>query len=213
MNGESLGYLSTGGAEAGHPTSEERAEREATTGRAAHRQRAALVWVLGSEEYGVTWSELSKSEGWHHGQATSALSNLHRRGLIARLKDSRWGSSVYVSPEFVGGRETEEQGRKYSATRLARDVPLNVLREALRIATEPSPDERTSEPGNLFRGPFPVPSVPVPPEVVALLRYPLSITGSFEIAKRLDEEYGPGLVIRTDVSVDGWMVLARNDSN
>jgi hypothetical protein len=213
MNDETLGYLGTAGAEAGHPTSEDRAEQEATTGRAARRQMEALSAVDAAGWEGLTWYELAVATGWHHGQATSALSNLHRRGMLARLKESRQGSGIYVVPELVSDRETMKQGRRYSADTLARDVPLAVLREALRIATAVPPHERTPEPVRGFTGPFPAPEVPVPAEVVALLRYPLSINGSVGITSQLDKEYGPGLLIRTDVPVDGWMVLAREKSN
>lgn len=140
-----LVYDGTGGAEAGHVTSTDRAERERANGMTAFRQAAAFGEVRGSGLYGVTWKELADARGWHHGQASGALSALHRRGMILRLEESRNRCGVYVLPEHVAGRATVEQGRRYDARTLARDVPLGVLREALRIAETPPPNERTTE--------------------------------------------------------------------
>lgn len=133
------------GAEAGHATSEARAEREAANGTTAFRQAAALGEVRQARAHGVTWKEVADARGWHHGQATSALSTLHRRGFIVRLEETRQGCGVYVLPEYAGDRPTVAQGRRYDAQTLARDVPLDTLREALRIATMPPPNERTTE--------------------------------------------------------------------
>jgi hypothetical protein len=131
--------------EAGHQTSTDMREAEATSGKAAHRQAGALAEVDDAEFHGATWAEVAKARGWHHGQASSALSTLHRRGLIARLEASRDGCGIYVTPEYVHGRPTVPQGRRFDALTLARDVPLETLREALRIAETPAPNERTTE--------------------------------------------------------------------
>lgn len=50
----------------------------------------------------------------HHGTISGALSNLHQKGLVARLKERRSRCQVYVVPEFVGDRETAPHGRKKS---------------------------------------------------------------------------------------------------
>ena len=41
-----------------------------------------------------------------------AVSNLHKKGLIARLAEKRGKNKIYVMPYNVDGRETETQGRK-----------------------------------------------------------------------------------------------------
>ncbi len=200
---EALGYNGTAGGEAGHSTSTDRAEAEANNGKGAYRQAAALGEVSQSGFVGVTWKELADARGWHHGQCSSALSNLHRRGMIARLDEARHGCGVYVLPENVHGRETVAQGRRYDSQTLARDVPLAVLQEALRIALGPDPWATVKATMSSSS------RMPVPSEAVAVLRYPVSLDGASAIGKALDKEYGPGLVIRTDGVVVGWMVLAR----
>lgn len=54
--------------------------------------------------------------------------------------------------------------------------------------------------------------LPVPTEVIALLRMPISITPLAEIVPRLDAAYGQGLVIRTDLAIEGWLVIALPQS-
>ena len=48
----------------------------------------------------------------HHGTISGAVSNLHKKGLIARLAEKRGKNKIYVMPHNVDGRETETQGRK-----------------------------------------------------------------------------------------------------
>ena len=55
---------------------------------------------------GITWKELGRELGLHHGQASGALSNLHRSDLIVRLIDRRERCGVYVLPMYANGRET-----------------------------------------------------------------------------------------------------------
>lgn len=138
------GILYEASGEAGHSTSTDMREAESANGTTAVRQAAALGEVRQRGREGVTWKELAEARGWHHGQASSALSHLHHRGMVVRLEETRGRCGVYVLPEFVEFRATVQQGRRYDALTLARDVPLDTLREALRIATEPSPNERTT---------------------------------------------------------------------
>lgn len=60
-------------------------------------------------ERGLTWRELGDMFGLHHGQASSALSNLHRTGGAVRLQERREGSGVYVTPGNVRDRPTAQR--------------------------------------------------------------------------------------------------------
>jgi hypothetical protein len=59
---------------------------------------------------GVTVVDMRRMFSWHHGQASSALTNLHKAGRIVRLAEKRDRCKVYVLPEHVLGRTTEEMG-------------------------------------------------------------------------------------------------------
>lgn len=99
------------GYSAGVNTSQERAEGEDRDGTTARRQQSVLRLLDHQGSYGATWRDVAGAYGYHHGQASSALSGLHKAGKIARLTERRDRCHVYVLPEHVGGRETQEQGR------------------------------------------------------------------------------------------------------
>lgn len=72
----------------------------------------AQAWVLRSAAnlgaQGVTIVDLrSWFSEMHHGTLSSALTNLHRDGRLARLVDKRDRCHIYVLPEHVGDRPTE----------------------------------------------------------------------------------------------------------
>lgn len=96
----------------GSDTSRERVEREDADGTTARRQSETLSWLGTARHLGMTVKEVSQRKDWHHGQASSALSVLHKEGRIARLKERRDRCAVYVLPEYVYGRETAPHGRK-----------------------------------------------------------------------------------------------------
>lgn len=124
----------------GSQTSRERAETEDRGGVTSQRQEQVLAGLGMVGTRGLTWKELAGSQGWHHGQASGALSTLHKTGHIARLTERRDRCQVYVLPEHVNGRETAEQGR-------AAADPDVVKREQFRVVgmTYPS-GQRDSEP-------------------------------------------------------------------
>ena len=72
-------------------------------------QYATRDWLRNTGVSGATWKELAEATGMHHGSASGFLSNLHRLGEIKRLSQRRDGCKVYVYPEFVLGRVTEER--------------------------------------------------------------------------------------------------------
>lgn len=114
---EPVGYLQpdgstyTGG-HSGSTTSEERAVREAVDGTKAQREKDTL-WLLGTRRIaGLTVKEIRDITGWHHGQASSVLSTLHKAGKIDRLISRRDRCAVYVLHGYADGRETVPHGRK-----------------------------------------------------------------------------------------------------
>jgi hypothetical protein len=88
----------------GSDTSRDRARRDDTTGATNDRQAAVLRYLRMKRIDGATWKELADHFEWHHGQASGALSNLHKAGLIARLTETRDRCAVYVIPSLVAGR-------------------------------------------------------------------------------------------------------------
>jgi hypothetical protein len=101
-----LPYAGTSGW-SGTETSRQRAEHEDTTGITGARQRETLTLVQQGGYNGMTVRELRSVTGWHHGQASSVLTLLHKAGAIARLSATRDRCKVYVHPDSVLGRETE----------------------------------------------------------------------------------------------------------
>jgi len=99
-----LPYAGTSGW-SGTDTSKERAVQEDKNGTTGLRQRQTITHVRHQEVRGLTWKELSEITNWHHGQASGALSILHKEGLIARLVERRNKCTIYVTPEFVNGRK------------------------------------------------------------------------------------------------------------
>jgi hypothetical protein len=92
----------------GSDTSRDRAEHDDSTGVTTERQRMVLTMLEDARVRGLTWKELADQAGWHHGQASGALSVLHQVGLIERLAERRNRCHPYVLPIWVLGRETQQ---------------------------------------------------------------------------------------------------------
>lgn len=75
------------------------------------RALKTLRFLYERRELGATWFELAEHYGWHHGQASAALSTLHRDNRISRLTEKRGKSFVYVDSMFVDARETSKYGK------------------------------------------------------------------------------------------------------
>ena len=110
MTGPVLPYAGTSGW-SGSDTSKARAERDDRTGVTANRQAQVLRLLRIAAENGVTWREVASAMGLHHGQASGALSGLHKAGVIERLGNARQRCAVYVLPEYVHGRVTKPYKR------------------------------------------------------------------------------------------------------
>lgn len=91
----------------GSDTSELRARSEDANGTTAKRQRIVLDYARQQQSLGITWKDLADLFGWHHGQASGALSVLHKAGELDRLAETRSRCKVYVLPRYVNDRPTE----------------------------------------------------------------------------------------------------------
>lgn len=89
----------------GSETSKERAENADASGETSENQAFTLKALKTVGDDGMTWQELSALTGWHHGKSSGALSNLHKGRQIQRLKQRRGGCQIYVSNDYVNGRE------------------------------------------------------------------------------------------------------------
>lgn len=99
-----LTYAGTSGW-SGTDTSEERARREDSSGKTLHVQSIVMAHVSRQGMDGRTVAELRRAlPQMHHGSISSALTNLHRAGMLVCLTEKRERCHVYVRPEFVNGR-------------------------------------------------------------------------------------------------------------
>ncbi len=121
-----LPYAGTSGW-SGSESSRARAAADDSTGATAHRQSVVLRSLGAAGHAGLTWRELSGQTGWHHGQASGALSALHKSGRIARLREARGRCKVYVLPQFADGRPTEPHGHRRGAAEAERMAVLEWL--------------------------------------------------------------------------------------
>jgi len=104
-----LPYAGTSG-HRGSDTSEARAKRDDRSGRTRDRQTDTLTCLARTQDLGLTWKELAHMMGWHHGQASGALSVLHKTERISRLTETRNRCKIYVLPEWEMARPTEPHG-------------------------------------------------------------------------------------------------------
>ena len=99
----------------GTDTSKARADHDDVFGNTSARQQYVLNLLRARGAEGATWREVADLSMMHHGQASSALSTLHKADKIARLTEKRDKCRVYVLHEYVYERETDSQGRKPKA--------------------------------------------------------------------------------------------------
>ena len=94
-----------GSGHAGNATSRERQLAEDAKGLTEGRQKMALNAVTAAGANGLVVSELELILAVGHGQASSALSHLHRAQKVVRLRDRRNKQELYVLPDYVNGRK------------------------------------------------------------------------------------------------------------
>jgi hypothetical protein len=92
--------------------SEDARRADDESGATTKRQLEVIVILRALGPRGATWAEVSNYTGHHHGTVSGALSALHKEKRIARLTERRNRCSIYVMPEYVEDRETQEQGRR-----------------------------------------------------------------------------------------------------
>lgn len=117
----------------GSSTSEDRAVTEDGNGTTRRRQQQVLELAVARGTHGVTVAEARTILDLHHGQASGALSVLHKEGVLLRLTETRHRCKVYVAHDFVAGRETESSGRtrgSQQAIEAERQRILDALAEA-----------------------------------------------------------------------------------
>lgn len=135
-----LPYPSPQGPTSGFPegvaTAEEHVRQIDADGRTAKQQTRTLRALAAVGSVGLTWRELDAQTGWGHGPTSRVLSNLHKAGKIARLTERRPRSFVYVLPEYVNGRETQEQGRPRRTTTEALALRLLQTEHQIKLIRE-----------------------------------------------------------------------------
>lgn len=98
---EPLGGLFAYNGTQGHvdrPASRDRAENEAR-GEAVDRSLDVLK-LLRQYPLGLTWKDVADHLGYHHGQASGTLSNLHKSGRVFMLSIKRGKSHPYVHADY-----------------------------------------------------------------------------------------------------------------
>lgn len=108
----------------GSDTSRERARQDDRQGITRDRHEKLMAYMPARRWEGTTWFELADDLGWHHGEASGALTRAHRIGALLRTTDRRGKgkqSLVYVLPEYLGDR-SHTPYRSRSAAKLARET-------------------------------------------------------------------------------------------
>lgn len=117
-------YAGTSGYARGSVASEDRARTEDADGTTSARQRAVLAYVGFRGAHGATWREVANALELHHGQASAALSVLHKEERLVRLVERRGGrSQIYVTPGFVLDRDTAPHKSRLGVDDLPADDP------------------------------------------------------------------------------------------
>ena len=88
----------------GSETSRERAEWQDEVGITSARDNNTLERLARAGADGLTWRELAREAGYHHGEASGTLSRLHYVDAVARLTERRDRCQVYVLPVHVNDR-------------------------------------------------------------------------------------------------------------
>jgi predicted transcriptional regulator len=103
------------------PTSVARAIREDDSGVTSRRQSDILDLLASIGARGATWKDVARELGLHHGQASGALSTLHKAGLVFALtKETRHGCQPYVHGQFRHLYTADERADSPATTKAGR---------------------------------------------------------------------------------------------
>lgn len=117
--------------------SRERAHREVKDGTLGKRLDAVLHLLDQRGIIGATWQEVANALGLHHGQASGALSTLHRMGLVFSLRDKRNKCHPYVHGRLRHMFYREQRNDSPSVTKAGlRRALLDELHSTCVIASE-----------------------------------------------------------------------------
>jgi hypothetical protein len=116
------------------PTSADRARREDSNGTTSKRQKAVLDALIDAGARGATWKDIADTLHLHHGQASGALSTLHKAGLVFALTKPRNGCQPYVHISFKGQYFPSERNDSPATTKAGRRrAALEELHSAVSI--------------------------------------------------------------------------------
>lgn len=102
--------------------------------RAALQPKVIAVLAFAGRD-GSTVAQLRRLlPGAHHGSISSALTNLHRSGDLARLSTVRGGCKVYVLTGYIDGRTTETPSTSKDAARTRYQAMVEAI-NAMEIST------------------------------------------------------------------------------
>lgn len=117
--------------------SRERAHREVKDGTLGNRLEAVLDLLEQRGIIGATWQEVANALGLHHGQASGALSTLHRMGLVFSLRAKRNKCHPYVHGRLRTMFATDQRNDSPSVTKAGmRRALLNELHTVCAVAKE-----------------------------------------------------------------------------
>ena len=117
----------------GADTSRDRAEHERDSGELSHRLKVVLDMLDVVGVRGATWKEMAGFTGWHHGRVSSALSNLHKQGLVFTLTSRRDNCHPYVHSDYLPHWSPGKVNLRPAANR---NAPLLKELEAVAAAAE-----------------------------------------------------------------------------
>lgn len=128
-------YAGKSGHVAQSETSSARANSEDAEGITVQRQRDVLHFIETRGSRGATWREVAEHLNLHHGQASGALSTLHKGGAIFIHKPKkRDNCAVYIDASFRPFIRADERQDEPKQTRNTQETnALNGLLEAIDI--------------------------------------------------------------------------------
>lgn len=130
-----LPYAGKSGHVADSETSTDRAIHEDGEGITARRQRDVLTFIERQGSHGATWREVADALDLHHGQASGALSVLHKAGAVFIWKHhKRHNCAVYLDASFAPFVRPNERQDEPKQTRNTHELEaLNALLDAVDV--------------------------------------------------------------------------------